>query len=443
MSGELKDLKIDRSKRRSGPSVWATAWILAGVTLLVALGAWELVAPKLNAALLVEVQRANAISAASAPNGIVLNATGYIVAAHEIELASKVVGKVKWIGVDKGDHVKEGDVLVRLEDDEYQATLQQARGQLLNLQAKLDEAVHGSRPEEIAQALANLNSAKADLENARVSLERARSTARESLGSQQALDDAQGRYDSAVHRVNSLQKTYELVKIGPRQEEIDALRGQVEQAKGAVAYAETNLDNTIIRAPVSGTILERAVEKGEFVTTSFVGDKGAKGYVVSMADLNDLEVELDISQNDFAKLRSGQHGVIGVDAFPDLKYAGFIKEISPEANRQKATVQIKVKVEKPDEHLRPEMNASVAFLSDDKPGAGKTPEKPVVMVPAAAVHEGAVFVVLDGRAVRRAVKTGAVSNQSVRIEDGLIGGEDVIVSAPAGLKDGDKVRTKA
>ena len=99
-------------------------------------------------------------------------------------------------------------------------------------------------------------------------------------------------YDSAVHKVNSLQKTYELVKIGPRQEEIDSLRGQVEQAKGAVAYAETNLDNTIIRAPVTGTILERAVEKGEFVTTSFVGDKGAKGYVVSMADLNDLELSL-------------------------------------------------------------------------------------------------------------------------------------------------------
>ena len=123
-----------------------------------------------------------------------------------------------------------------------------------------------------------------------------------------SLDDAQARYDSAVAKLNSLQKAYELVKLGPRQEEIDALRGQVEQAKGAVAYAETNLANTIIRAPVTGTILERAVEKGEFVTTSFVGDRGAKGYVVSLADLNDLEVELDISQNDFAKLHSGQHG---------------------------------------------------------------------------------------------------------------------------------------
>ena len=166
---------------------------------------------------------------------------------------------------------------------------------------------------------------------------------------QQVVDDAQARYDNALHRVNSLQKTYELVKLGPRKEQIDSLRGQVDQARGALNYAETNLANTIIRAPVTGTILERAVEKGEFVTTSFVGDRGAKGYVVSLADLNDLEVELDIAQNDFAKLHALQHGAVTTDAFPDRKYDGFIKEISPEANRQKATVQIKVKISQPDD----------------------------------------------------------------------------------------------
>ena len=192
MDDDLRNLKIDRSQRRPAASKWATAWIIAGVLVLLALGAWEMVAPRLNAALLVEVEHAAAIAAADAPNGVVLNATGYIVAAHKIELAAKVVGKVRWIGVDKADRVQEGQVLVRLEDDEYQASVQQARGQLTNLQAKLDEAMHGSRPEEIAEALANLNSAKADLENARVSLDRARNTVRESVGSKQSLDDAQG-----------------------------------------------------------------------------------------------------------------------------------------------------------------------------------------------------------------------------------------------------------
>src|SRR5271157_847136 len=446
MDAELSNLRIDRGKRPPDrPSRWATRVIVVGVSLFVLAGAWRYLSGKLDAATVVEVQRVKSMSAASAPEGVVLNATGYIVAAHKIEVAAKVIGRVKWIGVDKGDHVREGDVIVRLEDDEYQAQLLQGKGQLANLQAKLDEALHGSRPEEIAQALANLNSAKADLDNARITLDRARLLVNEKVAPRQQLDDAQARYDGAVHKVTSLQKTYELAQLGPRQEEIDSLRGQVDQARGALNYAETNLANTIIRAPVTGTILERAVEKGEFVTTSFVGDRGAKGYVVSLADLNDLEVELDISQNDFAKLHAAQRGTVTTDAFPDRKYEGFIKEISPEANRQKATVQIKVKVVKPDEYLRPEMNASVAFLSDAKPAraeGGGPPPKPVVMIPAAAVHDGAVFVMLDGRAVRRPVKTGATSGSSVRIEDGLIGGEDLIPNPPAGLKDGDKIRQK-
>jgi HlyD family secretion protein len=444
MDEDLKSLQIDRNKRRAPAPKKTGRWIAVAIVLLLALGAWRFVSGKLNAAPVVETVRVKTISAAGAPEGVVLNATGYIVAAHKIEVAAKVIGKVNWIGVEKGDKVKQGQVLVRLEDDEYQAQLTQARGQLANLQARLDEALHGSRPEEIAQALANLNSAQADLENARVSLDRSRKLVIEKLTPQQSVDDAQARYDSAIHKVNSLQKTYELVKLGPRQEEIDSLRGQVEQARGALAYAETNLANTIIHAPVTGTILERAVEKGEFVTTSFVGDRGAKGYVVSLADLNDLEVELDISQNDFAKLHAGQHGVITTDAFPDRKYDGFIKEISPEANRQKATVQIKVKVDKPDDYLRPEMNASVAFVSDQPASSSRTgaAAKPVVLAPSTAVKDGAVFVLLDNKAVRRQVKTGAVSGQDVRIEEGLIGGEDLIVNPPAGLKDGDAVRLK-
>jgi HlyD family secretion protein len=450
MDAELKNLQIDRTQRRStGASRWSARIIVGGVLLFLVLGAWRITSGNLNAGPVVEVQRVKSISAASAPEGVVLNATGYIVAAHKIELAAKVIGKVKWIGVDKGDRVTEGQVLVRLEDDEYQAQLLQGKGQLANLQAKLDEAMHGSRPEEIAQAQANLSSSRADLDNAKVSLDRTKQLVAEKVVALQQLDDAQARYDGALHKVNALQKSYELVKLGPRQEEIDSLRGQVDQARGALNYAETNLANTIIRAPVTGTILERAVEKGEFVTTSFVGDRGAKGYVVSIADLNDLEVELDISQNDFAKLHSGQHGTIITDAFPDRKYDGFIKEISPEANRQKATVQIKVKIARPDSYLRPEMNASVAFVSDRKPGPpeGAASAKPVVIVPAAAVHDGAVFVYLDGKAVRRPVKTGASSGvsgtQGIRIEEGLVGGEDLITNPPSGLKDGDRVHQKA
>jgi HlyD family secretion protein len=442
---ELRGLCIDREKKSSKePSKWSTRWIVGGIILLLLLGAARLLYGWYNSATEVETVRvrAVAVTGGSAESGpVILNATGYIIAAHKIELASKVVGKVLWIGVEKGEHVRQGQILVRLEDDEYRAQEMQAKGNLVALEARRAELKNGSRPEEIQRASADLESARADLVNAKVTLERTRQLVKVGVLAQQALDDAKARYDGQAARAASLERTYQLAKIGPRQEQIDAVAGQIEQAKGQLAFAETQLANTVIKAPVSGTILARNVEKGEFVTTGFVGDKGAKGYVVSIADLNDLQVELDINQNDFGKLGPKQKGVITTDAYPDRKYDGYIYEVSPEANRQKATVQVKAKIEKPDEYLRPEMNASVAFVSDPKPGAASS-SRPVLYVPAAAVRDGAVFVVAQGRAVKRTVKTGGATSQGVRIDEGLIGGEDVIVNAPADLKEGAKVRSK-
>jgi multidrug resistance efflux pump len=329
MEADLKTLQIDRSTQRSPePSKWAVRWIVGGVALFALLGMGRVAYDKLNAATEVDTVRVAAGGAGGGP-GVALNATGYIVAHHEIEVASKVIGRVAWIGVEKGDRVKGGQAVVRLEDDEYQAQLEQARGQLVNLQARLLEAEHGSRPEEIAVAKANLEQARANLVDAQVTLDRTKELVAQGVLSRQQLDDAQSKYDDAAARVASLQKTYELARLGPRQEEIDSLRGQVEQAKGAVAFAQTQLENTVIRAPVNGTILERAVEKGEFVTNGFVGDKGAKGYVVTLADLDDLQVELDINQNDFARLHMGQKGIVTTDAYPDRKYEGMIAEMSP------------------------------------------------------------------------------------------------------------------
>src|SRR5580704_17538981 len=403
MEAELKSLRIDRSRKKSdGPSRWATVWILTGIGILLLLGAGRFAYGVINRATEVEVVRVRAATVGDAAQSgdVILNATGYVVTAHKIELAAKVIGKVSWIGVDKADHVQQGQELVRLEDDEYQAQLAQAKGNLINLQAQLDQLLHGSRPEEIAKAKADVENARVAENNAKVTLDRTRPLVEQGVLTRQNLDDAQAKYDGALAQRLSLERSYDLIRIGPRQEQIDAARGMVEQAKGQLAYAQVQLDNTVIRAPVTGTILERNVEKGEFVTTGFVGDKGAKGYVVSMADLNDLKVELDISQNDFAKLGPRQKGIVTTDAFPDRRYEGLIDEVSPEANRQKATVQVKVKILKPDEYLRPEMNASVAFISDARPAVGSAvPARPSIVVPSSAVRGGAVFVVSGGRAV--------------------------------------------
>lgn len=445
METELKSLRIDRTARREREPKPILKLIFLAVFVGVAAVAAVLGYEKLNAPVpvhVVPVPSPMAASANASERQIVLSATGYIVAAHKIEVASKVNGRVAWIGVDKGDKVTAGQPLVRLEDTEYRAQVQQETGQLQNLQAKLAEAEHGSRPEEIAKARADVNQANADLADSKVSLSRTKELVGSGVLAKQALDDAQAKYDGDEAKVASLQRTLDLAVLGPRKEEVDQIRGQIEQARGALAYAQDQLDNTIIKAPVSGTILDRNVEKGEFITTGFVGDKGAKGYIVTMANLNDLQVELDISQNDFPKLGTRQKGIVTTDAYPDRKYQGYIEQVSPEADRAKATVQVKVQVQNPDGYLRPDMNATVAFVNDSKAeSASNTPTR-LVVIPQGAVQNGSVFVVVDGHARKRPVTVAGNSERGVLIASGLIGGEDLIVGPPANLKDGQRVESK-
>ena len=442
MDTDLKRLRIDRDARRTQDS--KPVLKLIGIAVLLGLGAVAalLAYQRVNAATPVQiVQVQSPVSASTAGEQVVLSATGYIIAAHKIEVASKVNGRVAWIGVDKGDKVQAGQVLVRLEDDEYRAQLAQQKGQLANLEAKLEELRNGSRPEEIEKARSDVNEAKADLANTKTSLERTGQLVKEGVLAKQALDDAQAKYDGAEAKVASLSRTLDLSVLGPRKEEIGQVLGQIEQAKGQLAYAQTQLDNTIIKAPVTGTILDRNVEKGEFVTTGFVGDKGAKGYLVTMADLNYLQVELDISQNDFPKLGPQQKGIVTTDAYPDRKYQGFVEQVSPEADRAKATVQVKVRIQNPDSYLRPDMNATVAFYNQVAP-EGASSAKRLIVVPEGAVQNGSVFLVVNGHARKRPVTTGGSSQKGVLVEDGLIGGEELIVSPPANLKDGSRVEVK-
>jgi len=442
METELKSLRIDRSaKRSSEPKAFGKLIAIACLVAVAAIGA-VLVYQKVNAAVPVHVVPVESpVAASAAGEQIILTATGYIIAAHKIEVASKVNGRVAWIGVDKGDRVKAGQELVRLENDEYKASVVQQQGQLANLQAKLEEAVNGSRPEEVEKARADVNQSKADLENAKISLDRTRELVKEGVLAKQALDDAQAKYDGFLAKVASLQRTLDLSVLGTRKEQVAQIRGQIQQAKGALDYAQTQLDNTVIRAPITGTILDRNVEKGEFITTGFVGDKGAKGYIVTMADLNDLQVELDITQNDFPKLGPAQKGILNTYAYPDRKYKGFIQQVSPEADRAKATVQVKVKVENPDGYLRPDMNATVNFYNDAPAQTGAV-NKRVIIIPAGAIQNGSVFVVVKDHARKRPVQVGGSSGKGVVIESGLVGGEDLIMSPPADLKDGQKVEVK-
>lgn len=445
MPTDLQQLRIDPAmkSKRGGSRKWI--WVVA--ILAIFLGIY-LVAASRGRAAAVEMLKV------TRPTGLVLEsdvpvltATGYIIAAHKIQVAAKVVGKVAWIGVEKGDHVDAGQVIVRLEDDEFKAGLMTQEGMLEAAKAKLDELIAGSRPEEILQSQALLDQAKVDVENAEITVNRYRGMPPNSI-SRQTLDDAEADLRSKRAKLDNAAQALALVKLGPRKEEIAAQRAAVKQMEGGVALAKVQLDSTVIRSPVAGTILDRNVEVGEFVTTGYSGDQGAKGYVVSLADLSDLKVELDVSQNDFAKVTLNQPCWVVTDAYADRKYGGVVDLLSPEANRSKATVLVRVKILSPDGFLRPDMNATVSFLDAAKLAeydafeASAPATRPAIRIPKTALRGDKVYVNDAGKVGVRSVKAGMTVGDEVEIVRGLLGGEEVIVH-PAGLTEGDAVKSAA
>jgi len=245
------------------------------------------------------------------PGDAVLTVSGYIIPRARIEISPRFQGTVKWIGVKKGDPVKKGDVMVRLEDDEYRSQSDKASGQ---------------------QALAEAN-----LSNAATNLMRQLDLAKNNVQSQQVLDDARRARDAAA--------------------------AELRVAKSQVQLAQTYLDWCVIRAPIDGTILEKLVEPDELVVPlSFGGTRGPSTALVSLADLHDLQVEIDVNEADLSKLHLQQRCRVSPEAYPDKKYTGFVTEIAPEANRSKGTLQVKVQIENPNEFLTPELTARVEFL---------------------------------------------------------------------------------
>jgi HlyD family secretion protein len=242
-----------------------------------------------------------------------LTVSGYIIPRERIELSPRFMATVKWIGVKKGDCVKKGDLIVQLEDDEFKARMLEVEGRL-------------------ALAQANLTNAELNLSR-QLALDKAK------VESQRALDEARRARDVAA--------------------------AELTVAKGQLALAKTYVEWCKIFAPVDGVILEKLAEANELVVPqSFGGGRGPSTALVSLADLNDLQVEIDINEADLSKVRLKQRCRIAPEAYPDKKYGGYVAEIAPEANRSKGTLQVKVQVEKPDAFLTPELTAKVEFLAD-------------------------------------------------------------------------------
>ena len=354
----------------------------------------------------VVVASAGGGSGAAAAGAAAVTANGYVVARTRASVSAKVAGRLAMLAVSEGSFVRRGDVIARLENADYRA--------------------------QVTQAVAGLASARADSIEAASERDQA---AREA----QRLRDirAQNPQLVAVQEVETAD-----TRVAATAARAAAATARVDAAAAGVRFAEASLENTLVRAPFTGTVLRKEAEVGEVVAPS-VGGGLTRGAVVTMADLTTLEVEVDVNEAYIARVKAGQDARIMLDAYPDTGFRGRARQVVPTADRQRATVQVKVSILDRDPRILPEMGARVDFLEPERVGDA-APASTTIRVPAAAVreHEGqtVAWLVRDGRLAPRPVVAGPVSGGFREIRSGLAGGELLLVGGVETPRDGLRVR---
>ncbi len=341
-----------------------------------------------------------------AQENALLAASGYIVAQRKAAVASKGTGRLEYLGVIEGDRVKRGQVIGRLESSDVDASLGQANASLSVARAGLEQAL-------------------AEREDATANFERQKTLFAQNSISRAEYDGAIARYKRAVAGVASAEAS-------------------VKYAEANVRSAEVQLEYTLIRAPFDGVVLTKNANVGE-VISPFGAAAGSRGAIVTVADMNSLEVEADVSESNIEKIKEGQPCEITLDAYPEKRYPGFVNKIVPTADRAKATVLTKVRFNQLDERVLPEMRAKVNFLGESKNGDAKNSE-PKISVPASAVTtrngQKVVFIVQGDEVEEKAVTLGEIMGTRIEVKRGLSSGEKVVLRPAETLKTGTKITTE-
>ncbi|MEW6320571.1 MAG: efflux RND transporter periplasmic adaptor subunit [Acidobacteriota bacterium] len=376
-------------------------------------------------------------SSAGAPAGSpVLTASGYVVARRRAVVSAKIQGRLAELLVEEGDRVTEGQVFARLESADFRAAVDRSRAALLRAAAQI-AAVEA----QIEAAAAAAARAEADLHEMRRQASVAERLHTDGVAPRDTLEAARSRVTIAEAALAQAR-----ADAGRAEADLGRARAERAQAQADVAFNEAQLQNTIIRAPFTGTVVRKMAEVGESVAPipPGVNISTASGAIVALADLDTLEVEVDVAEANVARLMDGQPAEVIVEAFPDRTYRGVLRQVIPTADRTRATVMVKVTILDTDAKLKPEMSAKVTFVEPpraDREGAGT-----VLVVPQSAVvtREGTsrVFAVVDGVAEARPVTLGDTRQDRVVVRDGLSAGDTIIARPPDSLKAGDRVRVK-
>lgn len=385
---DLSALRLSKAQKFDDrPKSKSWRYVVIAILLIAAVFGYFWLREDITPATKVKTATASLLTGSDASAALV--ATGYVVAQRKAEVASKGTGRLEYLGFEEGDQVKKGEVIASLDNADIKAQLEQTK--------------------------ANLQVASADSLQAMRNYERAKGLIASGSITQATLEDAETAFKAAT--------------------------AGVAAARAAVRNAEVNLENTYIRAPFDGTVLTKNADVGEIVAP-FASSASSKGSVVTLADMQSLEVEADVSESNINKVQVGQQCEIILDAYPTVRYEGSVKKIVPTADRSRATVLTKVAFKQTDSRVLPEMSARVNFFVDSS-SAMQFGEAPVIVVPKEAItsrnDQRIVFRIDQDRVTAVPVQIGRELGSSTEILSGVAQGDQVVLSPPGKMQSGQKV----
>ncbi len=398
---DLTTLKIDeRSRRRGGGRKWMQRFAAAlGAILLIS----ALIFALRGKTSVVEVATAHGSSESRAT---LLNANGYVTPRRRATVAAKITARVTQLFAEEGMRVQEGQVLARLDDSD-------ARARLLSAKADRDAT---------SATLADL---QVNLVNAERELRRTQELQSGGVSSQQSLDLARTAAESYRARIGLAKE-------------------QIRAADARIQVAQQDLDNCTVRAPFGGIVVSKDAQVGEMVSPISAGGGFTRTGIATVVDMNSLEIEVDVNESYIARVTPGQPVTAILDAYPDWKIACKVRTVIPTADRQKATVKVRISFDRLDPRILPDMGVKVTFLGEEPKGAQSGGAR--VLVPHDSVREEAgqkvVFLFRAGRVERRAVRVAGIRGNEQEVLAGVNDGDKVIVSGFEGLRDGQRVEIK-
>jgi len=351
------------------------------------------------------VQAASVTARAAGTQAAVLNASGYVTARRRATVSSKVTGKVVEVNVEEGMAVREGQVLARLDDASHLAALALS-------EAQVEAARRAVRENEVRR------------EEARLTLKRLTALLKDGIVTEADVDAARANVDSASARIVLLTQ-------------------QVAVAEQQVKLQQTDLDNTVIRAPFSGVAISKDAQPGEMVSPVSGGGGFTRTGICTIVDMRSLEIEVDVNESYINRVQPDQDVTAVLDAYPDWQIPARVITTVPTADRQKATVLVRIGFRKLDPRILPDMGVKVTFLRAADAAAAPVAQQPVTLVPRAAVRTSGdtahVFVVRGETVERRAVELGGADGDRLEVRAGLQSGDRVVLSPPESLRDGARV----